>query len=106
MTVISVCVPTLVSPQEKINYFYDDLRTILINADRNGKLVLLGGLNTCVGLDSKLWSSIGCHGMGKCNANELLLLYFYQQLNPMIVNSWFRQQNKYNATLKHPYSGH
>lgn len=65
-------------PRKKINYFYGDLRTILINADRNGKLVLLGGLNYCVGLDSKLWSSIGYHGMGKCNENELLLLYVYQ----------------------------
>lgn len=38
-----------------------------------------GGLNACVGHDqiSLLHpDSIWCHGMGKCNADELLVLQF------------------------------
>lgn len=54
LTVISVYTPTLVSPQDEINSFCVDLRTILRNVDEYGKLVLLGDLNICVGCNSEL----------------------------------------------------
>lgn len=74
MTVISIHTSTLVSPQDEINSFCIDIRTILRNMDKYEKFVLMEDLNVCVGCHSELWSSIRCHGMDKCNANGLLLL--------------------------------
>lgn len=44
---------------------YADLRTVLKNMDKDGKLVILGDFNAQVGGSSDTCSCIGCHEMEK-----------------------------------------
>lgn len=105
MTLISVYAPTLTSAKEDIDMFYGDLKSAIQKVDRQDKLVVLGDFNARVGQDFNIWSSLGRHGIGKCNDNGHLLLQLCQEFSLKITNTCFRQKDKFKTTWKHPRSG-
>ena len=65
LTVISTYAPTMTSPKEVREKFYDDLNTLIKSMPRCDKLILLGNFNARVGTDYKTWSNvIGENGVG------------------------------------------
>ena len=104
LTLLSVYAPTLVSPEEDITSFYHALRSVISGVSRSESLVILGDFNARVGSDSDTWPSLGPHGVGKMNANGLLLLQLCNEQNLVITNSFSKQRNK--ATWIHPRSKH
>ena len=106
MTVISAYAPTLDADDEVKEAFYAALHKILNETPAADRLVLLGDFNARVGCNSQLWSAIGTNGMGKANANGLLLLTMCVEHDLVITNTLFRMKNKYKGTWRHPRSRH
>ena len=73
-TIVSAYAPTMTSPDEFKDKFYDDLDSVISAAPRTDKLILVVDFNARVGTDHQNWEGvIGSEGVGKCNSNGLLL---------------------------------
>ncbi|XP_048577995.1 craniofacial development protein 2-like [Nematostella vectensis] len=104
-TIISAYAPTLTSPEETIEQFYDDLSSILSSVPAGDKIILLGDLNARVGRDYERWDGVlGRHGVGKMNNNGLLLLSKCAEYDLVITNTVFRMADKFKTTWMHPRS--
>ena len=102
---ISAYAPTLDSPDEQKDEFYEDLSTLLCGIPTNQKIILLGDFNARVGTDYNTWRKvIGKHGIGVANANGNRLLSLCAEHKFVITNTVFQQCNKYKATWMHPRS--
>uniref|UniRef100_UPI00398F0602 uncharacterized protein n=1 Tax=Pristiophorus japonicus TaxID=55135 RepID=UPI00398F0602 len=103
ITIISAYAPTLPSPDEMKERFYEDLDRLVRSTPAGDKLIILGDFNARVGKDSKHWKGvIGQHGTGKLNSNGLLLLSMCVENDLTIANTLFRQADKYKTTWMHP----
>ncbi|XP_047112328.1 craniofacial development protein 2-like [Schistocerca piceifrons] len=104
---INVYAPTLPSPDEEKNKFYQDLRRVLRDIPSADKLLLLGDFNVRVGNDFSAWNGVlGRHGIGKCNSNGLDLLTLCAEFELCLTNTYFRLPEKYKTTWMHPRSKH
>jgi len=82
--------PTLVTPADVKNEFYEHIDRVLSSVSHRHKLLLMGDFNARVGGDSDAWGKIlGKHGVGNDNSNgtRLLSLCTVHQLN--ITNTMF-----------------
>ena len=106
-TLVSIYAPTLTSPEEVKDQFYDELTRTLNSISRHDKLILLGDFNARVGNNHDVWSGvIGRHGLGKINANGLRLLNLCATYNLSITNTFFQLKSKHKTTWMHPRSHH
>uniref|UniRef100_H3B304 Endonuclease/exonuclease/phosphatase domain-containing protein n=1 Tax=Latimeria chalumnae TaxID=7897 RepID=H3B304_LATCH len=106
-TIISTYAPTLDATDDSKEFFYANLDAVLAAVPKQDKLILLGDFNARVGRDYPLWKdTIGKEGVGKSNANGLLLLTKCTEHGLTISNTLFRQKDKYKTTWKHPRSKH
>lgn len=104
---ISAYAPTLPSPDEEKNRFYQELRNVLQEIPSADKILLLGDFNARVGGDFNAWNGvIGRHGIGKCNSNGLHLLTLCAEFDLCLTNTCFRLPEKYKTTWMHPRSKH
>ena len=107
LTVISAYAPTLTSPDEAKEQFYEHFDQVIRSTPQSDKLVVLGDFNARVGKEHSSWEGIlGRHGVGKVNDNGLLLLSKCAEHSLCITNTLFRLANKYEATWMHPRSKH
>ena len=107
LTVISAYAPTLTSPDEAKEQFYEHFDQVIRSTPQSDKLVVLGDFNARVGKEHSSWEGIlGRHGVGKVNDNGLLLLSKCAEHSLCITNTLFRLANKYKATWMHPRSKH
>jgi exonuclease III len=105
MTIISAYAPTLTSPDDAKEQFYEDLNQLIRDTHTSDKLLILGDFNARVGRDSDDWKGVlGPHGVGKANSNGLLLLSMCAEHRLCITNTTFRQADKYKTTWMHPRS--
>ena len=75
-------------------------RTIL-TVRRSDKLAVLGDFNAWIVKDHELWKGIICkHGIGKCNANEKILLGFCAEHQLIVTNTIFQLPNRQKTTWK------
>ena len=75
LTIISAYVPTLTSPDDAKEQFYEQFDQVIWSTPPSDKLVMLGDFNARVGRDySSSEGVLGRHGAGKINDNGLLLL--------------------------------
>lgn len=104
---VSVYAPTLSSPQEIKDKFYDELDATIKNIPKQEQLYLLGDFNSRVGADHDSWPScLGHHGIGKMNENGQRLLEFCSYHNLSITNSYFKAKPCHKVSWRHPRSGH
>ena len=80
--------PTLTSSHDVKEEFYANLDHVIKKTPQSEKLVLLGDFNARVGRDHSSWAGVlGKHGIGKVNANGLLLLNKCAEHNLCITNT-------------------
>ena len=107
LTVVSAYAPTLTSPDETKEQFYDQFDQVIRSTPPSDKLIIFGDFNARVGKDHNSWEGIlGRHGVGKVNNNGLLLLSKCAQHSLCITNTFFRMADKYKTTWMHPRSKH
>lgn len=106
-TLVSAYAPTLMADQEDKEQFYSALDDAVLQIPAADKVVVLGDFNARVGTDSETWKDvIGKDGVGKVNANGLMLLTKCAELGLVITNTLFRQNNRRKTSWRHPRSGH
>lgn len=106
-TLISVYAPTMTSPEEIKESFYNQLRRTLRDTPQTDKLILMGDFNARVGRDYEKWPTVlGRHGIGKCNANGELLLALCSEFELVLTNTVFKQREEHKTTWMHPRSKH
>ena len=102
-TLVSAYAPTLTSPEEVKDQFYEELTRTLNSVSRHDKLILLGDFNARIGNNYDVWSGvIGRHGLGKVNANGLYLLNLCATFDLSITNTFFQLKSKHKTTWMHP----
>ena len=107
VTIISAYAPTLSSPDDAKEQFYEQFDQVIGSTPPSDKLVILGDFNARVGRDCSSWEGIlGRHGVGKKNDNNLLLLSKCAEHSLCITNNLFRMADKYKTTWMHPRSKH
>ncbi|CAH2215770.1 jg5032, partial [Pararge aegeria aegeria] len=107
MHLVAVYAPTLTSPVDDKDKFYNDLRQVLLTIPSSDKLILLGDFNARVGTEYEAWKDVlGQHGIGKCNTNGISLLTLCAEFNLTITNTFFRLPEKYKTSWMHPRSKH
>ncbi|KYO24070.1 hypothetical protein Y1Q_0004649 [Alligator mississippiensis] len=105
--VISAYAPTPDSDKEVKERFYSDLDNALASIPRDDKVILLDDFNTRIGHDHEIWSrTISKNGIGKANANGILLLTKCAQHGLIVTNTIFCQKDQLKTTLKHLRSEH
>ena len=98
-TIVSAYAPTMTNPDEVNDKFYDDLDSVISEAPRTDKLILLGDFSARVGTDHQTWEGgIGSEGVGKCNSNGLLLL---RKCELLITNTVFRLPTRRKTSWIH-----
>ncbi|KAL8621011.1 hypothetical protein ACOMHN_043502 [Nucella lapillus] len=107
LTLISAYAPTMTYPEEEKELVYQVLKNTLHSVPRNDKLLLLGDFNARVGKNSGAWPDIiGPQGLGRENANGLLLLTLFSEEGLTITNTLFEQPEIHKVTWMHPGSRH
>ncbi|XP_038062349.1 uncharacterized protein LOC119732818 [Patiria miniata] len=102
---LSVYAPTLCSPPESKDKFYEELDTAISTIPKNEHLFLLGDFNARVGADHESWPDcLGHFGVGSMNENgqRLLELCCYHQL--CITNTFFQTKPLHRVSWRHPRS--
>ena len=60
-----------------------------------------------MGADAETWRGVlGCHGVGKCNANGELLLSLCSEYNLVVTNTLFNHKEVHKKSWMHPRSKH
>nr|XP_049572502.1 craniofacial development protein 2-like [Syngnathus scovelli] len=104
---VSVYAPTLSSPQEIKDRFYDELEATLKIIPSREQLYLLGDFNARVGADRDSWPScLGHHCIGRLNENGQRLLEFCTYHHLCITNKYFQTKPIHKVSWRHPRSGH
>ena len=107
LTVISAYAPTLTSPDEAKEQFYEHFDQVIRSTLQSDKLIELGDFNAKVGKEHSSWEGIlGRHGVGKVNDNGLLLLSKCAEHSLCITNTLYRLADKHKTTWMHPRSKH
>lgn len=104
-TLFSCYAPTLDSPHEVKEEFYEQLQGELQNTPISDKLLILGDFNARVGSSHLSWAGvIGRHGVGKANSNGHRLLSLCSQNHLIITNTLFTLKDIHKGTWMHPRS--
>ena len=107
LTIISAYAPTLTSPDDAKEQFYEQFDQVIRSTPPSDKLVILGDFNAKVGRDySSLEGVLGRHRVGKINDNGLLLLSKCAEHSLCITNTLFKMADKYKTTWMHPRLKH
>ena len=105
--IICVYAPTLQSPVETKDQFYELLDSAVKKIPKSEQVFLLGDFNARVGADQEAWPSVlGHHGVGKMNDNgqRLLELCCFHKL--CVTNTFFQNKACHKVSWRHPRSRH
>ena len=106
-TLISVYAPTMTSPDDTKENFFNQLRKTLRDIPHPDKLILMGDFNARVRRDYEKWPRvIGRYGVGNCNANGELPLALCSEFELLLTNTVFKQREEHKTTWMHPRSKH
>lgn len=105
VNIFSIYAPTLSSPEDIKDHFYNELDTQIGRIPQSEPLLLLGDFNARVGSDHQSWPScIGHHGVGKLNDNGQRLLELCTFHNLCVTNTFFQSKPLHRVSWKHPRS--
>ena len=106
LTLISAYAPTMQRSQEEKEEFYEKLGDRLDTA-KYDNTIILGDLNARLGKDWKFWPSvIGKHGVGKMNANGIMLLEVCTRFHLSIMGTLYQLKDCLQSTWQHLRSKH
>ena len=105
---VSAQAPTLPTPDDAKDEFYNQLDQIISRTPCKHKLIMMGDFNAQVGCDHhQAWEKvIGRHGIGKENSNITPLLSLCTAHKLMITNTMFKQRDSHKVSWMHPRSRH
>ena len=107
LIIISAYAPTLTSPDNAKEQFYEQFDQVIKSTPPSNKLVILGDFNARVGRDYSNWEGVLSRpGVGKINDNGLLLISKCAEHSLCITNTLFRMADKYKTTWMHSRSKH
>ena len=107
VTFISAYAPTLTSPQEAKDAFYEQLHATIHSIPNSEVVMLLGDFNARVGADHDTWPDcLGHHGIGKMNDNGQRLLELCTLNHLCITNTYFQTKPQHKVSWRHPRSKH
>ena len=107
LLIASTYAQTMTYADDEKEAFYELLNSTIHTTLKNDKLLLLGGFNVHVGINTTAWPSVlGPHGMGKENSNGFLLLILCSEEELTITNMLFEQPKIHKATWMHSGSKH
>ena len=105
--IVCVYAPTLTSPSEDKNAFYDALQAAVDKIPSREDLIVLGDFNARVGADHSVWPNcIGHFGIGTINENGQRLLELCSQNAFCVTNTYFDVKDRHKVSWRHPRSGH
>ena len=106
LTLISTYTPMMTYPEEDKEQFYQVLWDTLHSVPRNDKLLLVGDFNERTGGNSGAWPTVtGPHGLGRENANGLLLLTLCSEsASPLPTPSLSNQKSTWSLGCTHAQS--
>jgi len=104
---ISAYAPTLPTPDDAKDEFYNQLDQIISRTRRKPKLIMMGDFIARVRCDHQAWEKvIGRHGIGKENSNSTRLLSLCTAHKLVITNTMFQQRDSRKVSWMHPRSRH
>ena len=102
-TFVSVYTPTLDSPDDVKDRFYDMLYSTLRRISKNDKIKMLGDFNAMVGRNHDiLHGVIGHHGVGNMNSSGLRLLSLCSEFGLAVINTFFQLRDMHKTFWMHP----
>ncbi|KAJ7324558.1 hypothetical protein JRQ81_017578 [Phrynocephalus forsythii] len=107
VTLISAYAPTLSSPAELKDKFYDDLAATIKKIPVKRPIAILSDFNARVGADYNSWPTcLGRFGIGKMNENGQRLLEFCCYYGLFVSNTFFNTKPQHKVSWRHPRSKH
>ena len=107
VNIFSIYAPTLCSPQETKDQFYEELDDKIKLIPKSEHIFLLGDFNARVGSEHSTWPEcLGHFGVGKMNENGQIVLQLYSYHKLCITNTFFKTKPLHNVSWRHPRSGH
>ena len=104
---VCVYVPTLQSPPEVKDQFYESLDTIIGMVPSSEHILLLGDFNVKVGADRESWPGVlGHQGIAKMNDDGQRLLELCCYHNLCVTNTFFQNKACHKVSGRHPRSKH
>ena len=105
--ILSVYAPTLYSPIETKDSFYEDLDHVLNNIPASEYIFVLGDFNARVGADHNSWTdSLGHFGIGNMNENGQRVLEMCTHHQLCVTNTYFQTRPMHKVSWRHPRSQH
>ena len=87
-TIISAYAPTMTSPDDIKDQFYEERNSLMTAVPKAEKLIILGDFNARVGVDHQSRENVlGKNGIGRCNSNGLLLLQLCAEQELLVTNT-------------------
>ena len=107
VNILSIYAPTLCSPAEAKDEFYEELENTVREIPETEHLFMLGDFNARTGDDYNSWPrNIGHFGVGRLNENGQRLLELCSYHNLCITNTFFSTKPIHRVSWRHPRSHH
>ena len=105
VSIVSVYAPTLCTPGDVKDHFYEQLENLIGRIPQAEPLLLLGDFNARVGADCESWPScLGPHRTGRMNENGQRLLELCSFRSLCVTNTYFEGKPQHHVSWKHPRS--
>ncbi|XP_068738543.1 craniofacial development protein 2-like [Montipora capricornis] len=90
MNIIQAYLPTISHTDEEVDIVYEDMDNLITNTKAQFNIIM-GDFNAKVGLDEPSKSCTGAFGLGICNSRGDSLIYFAEQHQLEIMNTFFKK---------------
>src|SRR6478609_8502584 len=101
MVIVQAYLPTTDYEDEEVENLYDQLEEILGKQKGTDNVIVMGDINAVVG-EGKEDIVVEKFGLGKRNDRGERLIEFCNSQNPVITNTWFKQEKRRRYTWKSP----
>ena len=101
INIIQVYAPTQDHPDDTVEMFYDEIRSVLKYAKSGEVTIIMGDMNAKVGKEEE-YPTTGKYGLGKKNERGMMLVEFCKGEDLVITNTMFKHHVKNLYTWKSP----
>lgn len=101
ISIIQVYAPTQDHPNDTVEMFYDEIRSVLKYTKSGEVTIVMGDMNAKVGKEEE-YPTTGKHGLGKKSERGMMLVEFCKGEDLVITNTMFKHHVKNLYTWKSP----